>query len=119
MRIYSDLEPDGSLGTLKLKKLFEPYQQFVDLCNVSRVLELRNITRRPLFPMTWRFLPMMDPTVDRMLCRDTDSLITAREVAAVNQWLHQSNGTFHLMHDHPFHCASYFLGGIRKQLIIY
>ena len=107
MRVYSDLGPDGSMGSLKLKQLFEPYP-FVDLCNVSRVMEIRNITR-PIFPMTWRFLPLMDPTVDRMLCRDMDSIITHREVAAVHQWL-DSNVKFHLMHDHPFHCALYFLG---------
>jgi hypothetical protein len=85
MRVYSDLGPDGSIGSLKLKQLFEPYP-FVDLCNVTRVMEIRNITR-PLFPMTWRFLPLMDPTVDRMLCRDMDSIITFREVSAVHQWL--------------------------------
>jgi hypothetical protein len=109
MRIYSALEPDGCLGTLKLQELFESYS-FVDLCNVTRVLELRNITQ-PLFPMTWRFLPLMDPTVDRILSRDTDSLITAREVAAVNQWLN-SNSTFHMMHDHPLHRGHLLLGGI-------
>jgi hypothetical protein len=109
MRVYSELGPDGSLGNLKLKELFDPYP-FVDLCNVTRVLEIFNITR-PLFQMTWRFLPLMDPTVDRMLSRDMDSLITAREVAAVNQWLN-SNVTFHLMHDHPFQCGLLLLGGI-------
>jgi len=118
MRVYSDLGPDGSLGNLKLRELFDPYP-FVDLCNVTRVLEIRNITR-PLFPMTWRFLPLMDPTVDRMLSRDMDSLITAREVAAVHQWL-DSDASFHLMHDHPFHCGLLLLGGIiviPTQLII-
>ena len=110
MRVYSDLRPDGSSENLKLMKLFEPYP-FVDLCNVTRVLEIHNVTRR-LFPMTWRFLPLMDPTVDRMLSRDMDSVITVREVAAVDQWHNKSNATFHLMHDHPDHCSSYFLGGI-------
>ena len=115
VRVYSDLRPDGSSENLKLMKLFEPYP-FVDLCNVTRVLDIRNVTRR-LFPMTWRFLPLMDPTVDRMLSRDMDSVITTREVAAVNQWLNENNGTFHLMHDHPFHCSSYFLGG--KLLLLF
>ena len=93
---------------LKIKKLFEDYP-FVHLCNVSRVLEMRNLSR-PLFPMTWRFLPLLDPMVDKMLCRDMDSLVTAREVAATTQWLNNTK-TFHLMHDHPFHCSSNFLGG--------
>ena len=108
MRIYSPLEPGETARNLKLKELFEGYS-FVHLCNVTRILELRNISC-PLFPMTWRFLPLLDPMVDRMLCRDLDSLVTAREVAAVNQWL-DSKSTFHWMHDHPGHCSSNFLGG--------
>ena len=108
MRIYSALEPENEVGNLKLKELFEGYS-FVHLCNVTRVLELRNISR-PLFPMTWRFLPLLDPMVDRLLCRDLDSLLTAREVAATNQWL-DSKSTFHWMHDHPNHCGLAFLGG--------
>ena len=108
MRVYSALEPGNVIGNLKLKELFEGYP-FVHLCNVTRILELRNISR-PLFQMTWRFLPLLDPLVDRMLCRDLDSLVTAREVAAVNQWL-DSKSTFHWMHDHPGHCSSNFLGG--------
>jgi hypothetical protein len=103
------LKPNGSVGSWKLKQLFDPYP-FVDLCDVTRILAVLNITRS-LFPMMWRFLPLMDLTVDRMLSRDMDSSITTREVAAVDQWLNKSNATFHLMHDHPFHCSSYFLGG--------
>ena len=92
----------------KLKELFDGYP-FVDLCNATRVLELHNISE-PTFPMTWRFLPLLDPLVDRILCRDTDNLVTEREVAAVNQWLGISSTTFHLMHDHPLHCYTIFLG---------
>ena len=52
VRIYSALEEDDKIGTLELKKIFSAYP-FVDLCNVTRVLELQNM-KRPLFPMTWR-----------------------------------------------------------------
>ena len=103
-----EMEPGDSVGNLKLKELFDGYP-FVDLCNVTRVLESRNITQ-PLQKMTWRFLPLLDPLVDQMLCRDTDNLVTEREFAAVNQWLNNSNTTVHIMHDHPLHCSSKFLG---------
>ena len=103
------LEHGDQVGSLKLKELFDDYP-FVDLCNVTRVLEVRNITQ-PLFPMTWRFLPLMDPTVARMLPRDSDSLITVREVEAVREWLTESNATFHLMRDHWGHCSTDILGG--------
>jgi hypothetical protein len=102
------MDPGNSVGNLKLNELFDGYP-FVDLCNVTRVLELRKITK-PLQKMTWRFLPLLDPLVDRMLCRDTDNLVTERELAAVNQWLNSSPTTFHIMHDHPLHCSSKFLG---------
>jgi len=102
MRVYLEMEPGNSLGNMKLKELFDGYS-FVDLCNATRVLELHNITE-PLQKMTWRFLPLLDPLVDRMLCRDTDNLATEREVAAVNQCLGISSTTLHLMHDHPLQC---------------
>ena len=81
----------------------------MDLCNVTRVLELRGINK-PLFPMTWRFLPLIDPTVDRLLPRDSDSHISSREVTAVRQWMNDSKKTFHLMRDHMWHCVE-ILGG--------
>ena len=109
MRIYSPLEFTNEEGNKKLKEFFKDYP-FVDLCNITRVMEWRNISQ-PIWPDSWRFLAMLDPLVDRMLSRDTDSLVLDREVVAKNQWLYQSNATFHLMHDHPEHCSSIFLGG--------
>ena len=100
-----EVEDDNHL----LKHLFKPYS-FVDLCNVKRVTESINITR-PLFPMTWRFLPLLDPNVDRLLSRDTDSFISKRESDSVQQWLTESDATFHLMRDHFLHCVE-ILGGI-------
>ena len=108
MRVYLEMESGDSAGNLKLKELFDGYP-FVDLCNVTRVLELRNITN-PIFPDSWRFLPLFDPLVDRMLSRDTDNIVITRELVAVNQWLKNSPATFHLMHDHPLHCWAKFLG---------
>ena len=52
--------------------------------------------------MNWRFLPPLDPQVSLFLCRDLDSRITAREVAAVEEWL-QSGREIHSMRDHPAH----------------
>ena len=108
------LEHGDQVGSLKLKELFDDYP-FVDLCNVTRVLQVHNITR-PLFPMTWRFLPLMDPTGAHFLSRDSDTLISMREVTVVNQWLRESNATFHLMRDHPGHCSTAILGGIKTDL---
>jgi tetratricopeptide (TPR) repeat protein len=46
----------------------------------------------------WRFLVADDPTVDRFLVRDADSLLTVRERVAVDDWL-LSEKPFHAMRD--------------------
>ena len=109
MRVYSPLRAGDVMGNVKLKTFFADYP-FVDLCNVTRVLELHNISQS-IFPMTWRFLPLLDGLVDHFISRDSDVLITNREVAAVNQWMRDPNATFHLMRDHVHHCAVKILGG--------
>ena len=62
------------------------------------------------FGMIWRFATMADPLVVEWHSRDLDSLPNPREVAAVNDWLRNSNQTFQIMRDHPLH-NSKILGG--------
>jgi hypothetical protein len=50
----------------------------------------------------WRFMALDDLRVKTVLFRDADSLITEREVLAVQQWL-ASGMTAHVMRDHPMH----------------
>lgn len=78
----------------------------VDICNSTRSLESFKF-RLDVFPMIWRFLPLLDRLVDRFVSRDADSYITRREFDAVHQWLDGSNATFHVMRDHWLHCAPY------------
>ena len=94
-----------------MKELFDFYA-FVDLCNVTRVLELQGLSSRPILPRTWRFLPLLDPTVDRLMSRDSDSHISSRERDAVQQWLTESNATFHIMRDHQYHTVEILAGKI-------
>ncbi|WP_109693935.1 hypothetical protein [Chitinophaga deserti] len=56
----------------------------------------------------WRFYAAED--ADIMICRDTDSRISEREVKAVDQWL-DSGCHFHIMRDHPQH-TSLIMGGM-------
>ena len=51
----------------------------------------------------WRFAPMVDPLVSEFHSRDLDSIISHREFAAVNDWLSNTNRTFHIMRDHKQH----------------
>ena len=57
----------------------------------------------------WRFLAAEDAGVSHVLFRDTDSRLSLREVAAVNEWL-ASDKEAHLMRDHPFHWPSIMAG---------
>ena len=60
--------------------------------------------------MFWRFLPVFDKHVDCFICRDCDSRLNDREVAAVNEWS-TSDKLVHIMRDHPWH-RFVMLGGM-------
>lgn len=60
--------------------------------------------------MFWRFYPASEPDVEVMLSRDTDSRLSLRERAAVDDWL-GGDKDFHIMRDHPYH-ATEILGGM-------
>ena len=49
----------------------------LDLCNVKKLPVLDDV--REIFPMIWRFLPMLDLQVDILMSRDLDSLINERD----------------------------------------
>ena len=64
-----------------------------------------NMDRHPahgVAPLMWRFLVLDDPEVERYVLRDADSLLSTREVAAVQAWL-DSDRWFHLMRDWATH----------------
>ena len=61
--------------------------------------------------MAWRFLAASDPTVARFCSRDIDSRLSAREKAAVDEWV-SSGEKFHLMRDHPSHSKYAMSGGM-------
>ena len=69
--------------------------------------------------MFWRFYAASDPNVDVMISRDTDSRLTLREKAAVDDWL-ASDKDFHIMRDHPCHAAPIMGGmwGVRNGLLL-
>ena len=78
--------------------------------------------------LMWRFLVLEDPDVDRFLIRDADSLISRREVAAIEAWL-QSGKCFHLMRDYFSHTELLLAGmwggcggifkNVREQMVQY
>lgn len=55
-------------------------------------------------PMMWRFAVASDAKVDRFLIRDADTVVLQRDADAVNEWI-TSGKPFHVIRDHPLHCA--------------
>lgn len=52
--------------------------------------------------LLWRFEVIDDPSVDRYLVRDCDSVVSVQERVAVDEWL-ASDKWFHAMRDFPSH----------------
>ena len=74
----------------------------------ARVIEVAADQRTHL-KLFWRFLASDDPSVERFLCRDCDSVVNEREAAAVREWL-ASGKRFHVMRDHPEHAELMMAG---------
>jgi hypothetical protein len=60
--------------------------------------------------MLWRFQALALENMERVIFRDADSRITAREARAVKEWV-DSGCTLHIMRDHPYHNYK-LLGGM-------
>ena len=66
--------------------------------------------------MFWRFKVFRDFLPEYAIIRDSDSRITARELAAVEEWI-ASGKSLHIMRDHPYHNVRIpggMWGGTRK-----
>ena len=84
------------------------YSWVLDDLKLIHNVELYDMTNSSLTilnPAMWRFHVAIDPDVTgAYTVRDVDSRPSQREASAVQQWLLQSNYSFHNMHDHPNHC---------------
>ena len=100
MRLYYDLDQNDPL----MKQLCDLACEnpHLDLCYVRSLPGNPVVDASDIFPMNWRFLPPVDPQVELFLCRDLDSRISRREVAAVQEWI-DSGKPIHSMRDHPAH----------------
>ena len=106
VRLYHDLYPAELQNNL-----IKTYNR-LEFCDVRSLV-------LPFFPdlnisitngMTWRFIPMADPSVKIMCSRDLDTVLYKREEDAVNYWM-GTEKTLHTMRDHPNH-AHVVLGGM-------
>lgn len=85
----------------------------------AEVIKVSDDIKRELPALMWRFLVMDDPKVKRYLIRDADSLLSEREQAAVNEWVH-SDYWYHHMRDYFTHSELILAGmwgGCRNENI--
>ena len=88
VRVYhDDTVPKHVLETLKNLN--------VQLVNISKYSPLEH-------KLFWRIFVAFDPSVKRYIIRNTDSVLSWRERAAVDEWI-ASGKDFHIMRDHPYH----------------
>jgi hypothetical protein len=59
----------------------------------------------------WRFWAASDPETEFVIIRDCDSRVSAKEAAAVQEWIH-SGKDFHIMKDYPHGTGETILGGM-------
>jgi tetratricopeptide (TPR) repeat protein len=99
---------DRSVPTAVLERLQRLGAQYVEMDEIT-----------PKMPPTfWRFLAMDDARADRVLVRDVDSLIDAKEAWCVKEWL-ASKHIFHIIRDDCCHTELILAGlfGIRSGVI--
>lgn len=64
----------------------------------------------------WRFLPVFENDIEVVIFRDSDSVLTDREVKLVNEWI-ESDFDFHIIRDHQLHISPILAGmfGIKQR----
>ena len=106
VRLYHDLYP------VELQNNLTKIYKNLEFCDVRNLLLpfSPNLNVSNINGMTWRFIPMADPTVFIMCSRDLDGKVYKREEDAVHYWMN-TRKTLHSMRDYPFHDIE-ILGGM-------
>ena len=106
--------PIYTIGTIKNVKLINKYFPEWGIFIYTNKNEFDNIIQKLLtmgciiryekndqwVNSTWRFKSITESDVDVMVCRDSDSRISERDVSAINEWL-SSDYNYNIIRDHP------------------
>ena len=115
---------DGAIANVQLAKSFFPgwtVRMYYDQTAPKDILKQLEAGGAELVDMSgsvlsknqmlWRFAAASDASVGRFCCRDVDSRLSAREKAAVDEWV-TSGKRFHVLRDHPSHSNYPMSGGM-------
>ena len=68
----------------------------------ANVLEMNTKYNTAAEKMSWRYGPILNNLSECCIIRDSDSVISVREVGLIKDWLNSSYN-FHIIRDHPLH----------------
>lgn len=66
------------------------------------LLEMKALFNTSTEKMSWRYAPIFNIENECCIIRDTDSLISNREIQLINEWINTTYN-FHIIRDHPLH----------------
>ena len=107
LRIYTESRSSGSAFSPRYPVV--PVETLDRLRSLGADIQYVDPRETNVPAMMWRFLIADDLSVDHFVVRDTDGRLSARDAAAVYQWI-LSNKPFNCIRDHPSH-ASYAVSG--------
>ena len=86
IRLARCIYPDWHIHICVDEKTYNEYERLFNRWKAYKV-RFRVLFEEPLCKaMLWRLLPIFEPNVERILCRDTDSPLTYREAQMVKEW---------------------------------
>ncbi|MDF1810647.1 MAG: sulfotransferase [Verrucomicrobiales bacterium] len=106
-RLAADLYPGWTCRFYCDKNV--PGHILKELRELESEVVLRSAPEKFYEGLLWRFEVIDDPTVDRFIVRDCDSVINIKERVAVDEWL-ASDKWFHMMRDFPSHTEMVLAG---------
>ena len=108
IRIYHNVTEEDAEAFTTLCNLHCQYE-FVDLCDTRHLPGQGDLNTKVPIGRVWRFQVLGDPSVAMFACRDSDSYLSEREAAAVEEWK-DSGKQWHIMRDLPTQRATILAG---------
>lgn len=107
---------DGMFYNYRMAKLLFPEWQFMIhhswTTSPAMPFSFRQTAPAPRCEsMLWRLKPIWMEGVERVICRDLDSLLTYRDMKSVERWI-ASGKSAHGMNDNPAHGGLPLMGGM-------
>lgn len=106
-RIASSIYPNWKVVVYVGKSVNKSTIDLLKALGAVTILQPEEETPSAMF---WRFQAVNIPDAERVIFRDADSRISAREASAVTEWI-SSGKSLHIIRDHPWHSKN-IMGGM-------